>query len=299
MSSHRKHHNRENKHIIHPVKLMFDEYWNYCPPKNTENTSDKISSNKTVGDSNYSKSNTSTKDKIKEKSHISKKEPNAPVNIGPKILNSKVLSECKNHFDNSEIGEDIISIKTPVIIAGVKVDIATENKVKLNSSALNIKDINRRVLITECTLIPKAKKFFFSGTIRKSIKYSALTSRNSNSTSGRIKNITVYIPFSCVTEVDYIVPPEIDEKDSMSLITIPKAEVKEQTFREGYSEADKIYCELVNADFKELNIKDFKPYTVNHENINVFKTITQKMVMTLTIRLIQNQRIFIKNISKM
>lgn len=289
MSSHRRRHKTEDKSTIYPVKLIFDEDWNYSSTEDIENNSDKSSSN-----SHNNKYDTSTKIGIKESTYTTEKKHSKHGKVVPEVLNPKVLKECKNHFNSSEIDSYIIPMKVPVIVAGVKVFIDIENKVKLGSHATAIKRINRRVFLRQCTLITKAKKLFLNGIIRKSIEYSEPNFKNNSTLSGKIKNITVYVPFSCVTDVDYIVDPEIEEKNSTALITLSKSNVKEETLSETYNEITPIYCEIINADFKELNIKeDLKSYIRESPDIYFFKSITQKMVMNLTIRLIQNQRIFV------
>lgn len=189
----------------------------------------------------------------------------------------------------------LILIKSPVIISNTKVYINVENTVKLNSYATAIKHINRKVSLKKYTLIPKAKKLFLSGSIRKSIKYSEPISENDGAIKGILKNITIYVPFKYVTDVDYIVNPEIQEKNLSTLVTVSKSGIKEKILCETYNEVAPIYCEIVNVDFKELNIKeDIKPCITNSSDTYMFKTITQKTAMHLNIRLIQNQEIFIK-----
>lgn len=291
MSSHRKHHRPKDTNLAYPVKLIFDEDLTYFPVESTENNSDKNSSNSS--DNEY---NTLSELKIKKHTTTSEvKHDSQHKNIHPQVLNSKVLSECKNHFTLTEIDPSLIPIKAPVIVSYAKVYINIENKVKLNSYATSIKQINKKVFLKQCTLIPKAKKLFLSGTIKKSIEYSELNSRN-NSLDGRIKNIIVHVSFNCVTDVQYIVNPEIEEKNLKALVTISKPGVREETLSEVYNQVAPVYCEIVTVDFKELNIKeDIKPYICKVPDIYTFKTISQKMVMYLTIRLIQNQRIFLKN----
>lgn len=195
----------------------------------------------------------------------------------------------------SEIDPSLIPIKVPVIISAAKVYINVENKVELNSYVTAIKHINRKVLLKQYTLIPKAKKLFLSGSIRKSIEYSEPTFKNNSTIEGEIKNITIFVPFKCVTDIDYITNPEIQEKSLSTIVTVSKSGAKEEILSEVYNEVAPIYCEIVNADFKELNIEeDIKPYMTKLPNVYMFKTITQKTVICLTIRLIQNQKIFIK-----
>ncbi|WP_287823304.1 hypothetical protein [Clostridium sp.] len=286
MSGYRKYHETRDKSKIYPVKLIFDEDLNYSHTERTENASDKISNSSYENDYN-----TSTEFRLKEytstfTSTAKRKHRGKHKNIESKVLNSKVLSE---------IDPSLIPIKAPVIISVAKVYINVENKVELSSYATAIKHINRKVSLKKYTLIPKAKKLFLSGSIRKSIEYSEPTSKNNSTIEGGIKNITIFVPFKCVTDVTYIVDPDVQEKSSVNFVTLSKTGTKEETLSEAYNEVAPVYCEIVSIDFKELNIKeDIKPYAYKVPDIYTFKTLTQKMVMYLTVRLIQDQRIFIK-----
>ncbi|AJA49016.1 hypothetical protein CPAST_c29500 [Clostridium pasteurianum DSM 525 = ATCC 6013] len=199
------------------------------------------------------------------------------------------------HMDTS-----LIPIKVPIIISSTKVYINVENKVTLDSYATAIKHITRKVFLKKYILISKSKKLFLRGSIRKSITYSEPIYKNGDKIEGKIKNKTIYVPFNCVTDVDYIVNPEIQKRSLSTLVTISKSGTKKKILSESYNEVAPIYCEIVDANFKELNIKeDIEPYINNSPNIHIFKTITQQTTICLTIRLIQNQEIFINNITKL
>ncbi|WP_010236705.1 DUF7852 domain-containing protein [Clostridium arbusti] len=283
MSRHRKHKKARYINPTYPMKLMFDKNLNYISMEKTENDFHKITLSSSESDHN-----TSAEFNIKDnETHptTSKKKKIKHKNIEPKVRNSNV---------SSKTAPLLIPIKAPVIISNKKIDITIENKVSLNFYATAIKHINRKVSITQCTLIPKAKKLFLSGTITKSIEYSQLNTKN-DSFDGRIKDITVHVPFDCVTDVNYIVDPDVQEKSSLNFVTLSKPGTKEETLSEAYTEVAPVYCEIVSIDFKELNIKeDIKPHVCKIPDVYIFKTITQKMVMYLNIRLIQNQKIFIK-----
>ncbi|WP_123052826.1 hypothetical protein [Clostridium sp. JN-1] len=215
------------------------------------------------------------------------------IQCNSKILSSKMITECNSNLAKPVINTGLFPVRVPIIIAQPIVNINIENTIELPRPAIYIKSINRRVLIDKCSLIPEIRKVFLSGTIKKNIEYSEAVCSNNNIIEGDIKNITVNTLFDSVTEIEYIVNPVDINKNYENNIKVYKNNDDEQVFTESYSEVEKIYCQLIHVSFEELNLKSNRDTPIDFNEIYTFKTIKQKMAVHLTIRLIQNQNVYV------
>ncbi|URZ03249.1 hypothetical protein [Clostridium felsineum] len=198
-------------------------------------------------------------------------------------VSAKMLKECKSDLVKFSIKAGFIPVRMPVIITEVVVNTDIENVIKLEGPIINIDSVKRRIKLQDCRLIAEANKLFLSGIVIKSIQYSRRKLGGNASISGEVRNITINIPFKCVTRVKYIVKPIISDRNRNLKIVDRN---KDTTLMESYREEEKVYCELVSAKFQELNIAE-------KDGVEKFKRIKQKMVMHLTLRLVQNQTLFV------
>lgn len=269
----------------------------------SNNNSKKYQKSKDKSNTNYfnnaiNNNDHKTKDELEKnlieiqvEEKASQRKNNIHCNSG--ILSSKIITECKSNLVKPIINIGLFPIRIPIIITEAVVHINIENTIKLPRPATYIKDIRRKVLINKCTLIPEIKKLFLSGTVKKSIEYSEAVCSNNNIIDGQIKNITVNTPFDCTTEIEYVVNPVVAIKNYENNTKVYKNKDDEQTFTESYSEPEKIYCQPVHVSFEELNMQIDRNTTIDFNKTYTFKTIKQKMFMHLTIRLIQNQNIYV------
>jgi hypothetical protein len=127
--------------------------------------------------------------------------------------------------------------KVPVILAEIDVQIDVLSTITLPEEALEIKEIKKKLKLTQCRLIQafrkkhwegdwdgdsdsewdndakdwdshheKRKKFkfklFIEGFVRKNIDYSVVQCKNKFGICGDIRHCTVDVPFSCVTTIE-------------------------------------------------------------------------------------------------
>lgn len=210
-----------------------------------------------------------------------------------KLTNSKMLTECTSKLVIERNRQGFIAVKLPVIITEVTVNINIQNAIQFTRNVINLVSVKRRVILKQCRLIAETNKLFFNGIVIKSIEYNEETFHGSGNSKGRIKNMTINIPFQCVTSVEYINDPQMGENKTGEP-KVFKMVNGEQTFVDSYREIDEIYCELVKVNFNELNINDCNDAVVTEQHIHTFRKLKQKMVMTLTLRLFQKQIVFIK-----
>ncbi|WP_234117255.1 DUF7852 domain-containing protein [Clostridium hydrogenum] len=209
------------------------------------------------------------------------------------LISSKMVMECTSKVVRERKKEGFIAVRMPVVITEVMVNINIQNTIQFTRNVINLISIKRKVLLKQCKLIPEANKLFLNGIVIKSIEYNEEVVHSDSNSRGRVKNITVNIPFQCVTRVEYINEPKM-EQDKKEETKVFKMINGEQTFVDSYSETDEIYCELVKVTFNELNINGGNNAIVGGQSIHTFKKFKQKMAMKLTVRLVQKQDLFIR-----
>ena len=229
-------------------------------------------------------------------------------------VTSKTLSICPNAPQTPSTICRPVVIKVPVILSEPKVTISIASSVKLEDPALEIKRIKKNVYLTQCKLIPNSGDgdpdvgiIFISGFIRKNIEYTTKNCSSKNALCGNIKHTTVKVPFDCTTRITFFTRPifidgnpqnevEIFENFIRTCDPCEESIVGRNTceqilkFTEIFNE--EIFCELVNVEIVECDILEnpikIKCQTpINH----VFRNITEKVVMDLTIKILQNQQI--------
>ncbi|RMD03272.1 hypothetical protein D9O40_03800 [Clostridium autoethanogenum] len=209
------------------------------------------------------------------------------------MCNSKMIVECNSKLIKPFVNNGLFPVRVPVIISEPSVRMNIENTVTFSKPVAYIKSIRRTILITQCNLIPDIGKLFLSGIIKKSIEYSESMIDNTDLMDGQIRNIVIKVPFDCVTKIKYIVNPLMCGKNYKNKSTFDNLQNCEQIFYESYNEPSKISCELIHASFEEINIKDIESTCNNFNRKTFFKTIKQKMIVVLIIRLTQNQNVYV------
>lgn len=210
------------------------------------------------------------------------------------ILESEVIPEYSSEFVAPEGKLDKIIILTPVVLSQFRIEIAKESSHTFQYPIVDINRITKNVCLTQCKLIPDINKLFISGYIRENIEYVALETEKSM-IGTCIKHKTVNIPFKCATSIQYLSLPEINKNpetlelemlnsDSSGVDTTERDFISHEYF------TNKIYCELVSAEISELNSSDeVSIFTATPDKMN--QTLNEKMVITLTIKLLQNQQV--------
>ncbi len=223
------------------------------------------------------------------------------------------------------IGAGTPIIKVPVVLQEVSVQIPMHAMIDFPVDAngnqeqvLEIKTIGKKTFLTQCKLInrPGATngKLFISGFVRKNIQYASNPVADAEGEIlSTIKSLTVEVPFDCVAEIESFLTPPVgpmtDTRDEFGyLISKPLgtgfpekdrlagSDLSQfhQISSENYNELP--YCELIRADIIEidesLNRTAF-PATGQSNIIGegTFTQLSEKMVLDLTLKLLQNQQV--------
>lgn len=226
-------------------------------------------------------------------------------------IDAKTLPVCDSSDITPEGRTGPIVVKVPVVIGEQRIQIDLESTITLEESAIEIKRIRKNIYVTQCKLLPKSNKLFLEGYVRKNIEYPVARCSSRNVVSGEIRHTTVNVPFRCVTQVAYVVPPiynpnlpvlEYETLDEAKKCCRPCGKEVigkdrcEDAFQNFEYFNEKVYCELIEAEFEEVDIKvDPMPLNCRFPDELVFRDVTEKMVVYLTVKLLQNQQVLIPN----
>lgn len=218
--------------------------------------------------------------------------------------------------------------KIPVVLAELNVQVDVHSTVTLPEKALEIKRIKKRLKLTQCRLITtkhhdkhpdrcKEKehgmsKLFLEGFVRKNIEFATPDCKSHFGVCGNIRHCTVDVPFSCVTpiwdfngspplpiifnesrEFEYSrsapLPPDFPEKEQ--LLSGDLSEFNQCSF-EYFNELP--FCELISSNICELDeALKLKPVPGAPFEERVFREFTEKMVIEITLKVLQNQQVYV------
>ena len=229
-------------------------------------------------------------------------------------VTSVMLPLCENNPHNSKVIEDTVTVKIPVVLTESTVTITIESSLKLEDAVLQIKHIRKNVYLNHCKLISNSEGgkhnteiLFIDGSIRKNIEYIAKDNNDNRATCGKVKHATVKVPFSCTTRIMFNTYPKFKPSTYQDEVKILQTSVKvfdhcgeditggdtlEQSFKTMEFFNEKVFCELISAEIVESDILEnaiSKEYKTHLDG--GFHDITEKVVLFLTIKLLQNQDI--------
>lgn len=222
-------------------------------------------------------------------------------NDGCTLVRSQMESECSNlpHFPEQ-------TIEALVVLAQPTIQVCVEADIELAEPALEIKRSKKDVLLTQCKLLPSLKvnatmyrhKLFLSGYIRKNIEYATVNKVTTSAICGQMHHATAHIPFHCCTTLDFTSPLLLMGERNATEIPIMKTDregnfQEDRQFSEIVTYKEQPFCEIVAVQFFEL---DFAPHhqiqkTKELPNEHTFKTIREKIVMELTVKVLQKQQV--------
>jgi hypothetical protein len=212
--------------------------------------------------------------------------------------------------------------KIPVVLAELNVQVDVHSTITLPEKALEIKRIKKRLKLTQCQLINTNQhdkhhghsiaKLFLEGFVRKNIEFATPDCANKFGVCGDIRHCSVDVPFSCVTpiwnfngspplpivfneskEFEFFrtspLPAKFPEKDH--LLSGDLSEFNQCSF-EYFNELP--FCELVSSDICEMD-EFIKPHPVPGAPFEerTFQEFTEKMVIEITLKVLQNQQVYI------
>lgn len=203
-------------------------------------------------------------------------------------------------------------VKVPVVLAELTVQIDVSSIIDLPEKALEIKDIKKRLKITQCLLLQDTNKLFIKGFIRKNIEFATCKCATDQGFCGDIRHCTVDVPFECVTPVVFngadplpIVGTTREEFEYFRRKDLkqPKFADKDELLSGDFSEFNQIsteffnelpFCELISSrivEFDEfLNRKRADNSKLPFEE-KFFDKIEEKMVVFITLKVLQNQQV--------
>ena len=210
------------------------------------------------------------------------------------------------------------TVKIPVVLAQLQLQVNLDSIITLPEPALEIKEIKKRVKVTQCLLLQDPftvngpTTLSVKGFIRKNIEYATRLCSNREGVCGDIRHCTVDVPFNCMTPIVF------NGSSPASLLTNTIDEFtffREQPLHgRGFAEKDHLlssdfsefnqvsqeffnelpFCELISAriiEFDEfLNRKRPCGVDLPFEE-KEFKQVEEKAVLLLVIKILQNQQV--------
>ena len=226
----------------------------------------------------------------------------------------ETICKCPSTPINIQAITSGVVAKIPVVLAELTVRANISSTIKLPEYACEIKDIKKRVNITQCFLLNDTGMLFIKGFIRKDIQYSTLTDSINGGFYGGMRNFTADVPFSCTTDVIFngISPAPILVNTSSEFAYSMKKDLlgeefgaKDRLLQSNRTEYNQIsteffndlpYCDLVRAHIVELDEATNPPFPqLNEETFEErkFNIVDEKIVLDLTIKILQSRQVTI------
>lgn len=204
--------------------------------------------------------------------------------------------------------------RLPVTLAELKVKFFIQSIVDLPEPVLEIKDIKKDLMITECTLLQPTNVLFVKGFIRKSIDFSTRSCSNLEGVCGDLRHCTVDVPFEFTTPIECMdtpLEPILNERKEFEFLAEGGC-----ACRGASDEADR----FMSKDFSQFNQESFKFFNkqpfcepifskivefdkaINRRrprNIELpfeertFTKLEEKMIIELGLRIFQEQQVVI------
>lgn len=229
-------------------------------------------------------------------------------------VKDETISSCINVPTDIEAITSGVVAKIPVVLAELRLQVNINSTIELPEYAYEIKNIKKKVKVTQCLLIRDTGMLFIKGFVRKNIDYSTRSGSNSRSFHGDIRHFTVDVPFTCTTEVffngfppapvidntsrefEYLMQQDLSGPNFGTKDKLQSSDTTEynQVSTEEFNELP--YCELIRAEIVEfdeaLNPTEFAHNYMPFEE-RKFKRLEEKMVLFLTLKLLQNRQVAI------
>lgn len=230
-------------------------------------------------------------------------------------VEADTVGQCINTpTDIGAITSGVVA-KLPVVLAELRLQVNINSTIELPEFAYEIKNIKKKVKVTQCFLIRETGLLFIKGFIRKNIDYSTRVRSNSCSFSGDLRHITVDVPFSCTTDVFFngIGPAPVVDNTSREFtfysqqdLKGPHFGTKDKLLSSDLTEYNQIsteefnelpYCELIRAEIIEFDEALDPTFEYDQRYMPFeekrFRKIQEKMVLYLTVKLLQNRQVAI------
>jgi hypothetical protein len=227
---------------------------------------------------------------------------------------SKDQFECSPHHHHPHVSLGKMVTKVPVVLAELTLQANVDTIINFPEPVLEIKDIKKRLKLTQCRLLLPTSKLFIKGFVRKNIQYASPSMEIQESTSSTVASdlhsYTVDIPFQLVTDIRKFltkpVQPHMNNRKEFDFfVSKPlssgfpeKDELLTSDLSQFHQESTQFYnelpfCELVSSQIIEWDEAiDRQPLpTASPIDEGYFNKIEEKMVIDFTVRVLQNQQI--------
>ena len=178
------------------------------------------------------------------------------------------------------------------------------------------KRIKKNVFITQCHLLPTEPcdttgTLFIEGFIRKNVEFATEECSSEGVICGRIKHCTFKVPFRCTTTVHFFKKPVL--RGPIFVPNPPTTETEifqdtlkdcdvcrepiigndpcQQNFTSTEFFNEPVFCELVSASFNETDIHKHPRTCCDDPTEQTFRRITEKVLLTLKIKVLQKQQV--------
>ena len=224
------------------------------------------------------------------------------VSANSSLLNSTTLLASPSKPNKVEATKAALVGKIPVVISEADIQVYVDATIQLEEPALDIVSIKKNVFLTRCQLLltddKKSAKLLISGYVRKNVQYSTVKHVGNTTVSGDIRFTAVNIPFKCFAKIDFVSEPVTASNPqtfTSSAISNNGMGSDQQSVSITNSEIfnEKIYCELIEAKIREVDIKKDIDHWGKSIDERTFKTFIESMVIELKLRVLQNQSVFI------
>lgn len=225
------------------------------------------------------------------------------------IISSDIFAnKCEKDCEASVVKSDTLTgaenypwpggdFKLARVLSEFVVQIDSESLIRLNEPAYEIKRIEKQIFLKQCRYISTTNKVFIEGYIRKNIEYATKTCSKYNTIAGTIKDTTVHVPFKFYTKVEFCgaTPQIIPNPPSMVARYFD-----EKRMGKDIREADRsnieifnepVYCELEWSAIYDADINEKGKSIDKIPNEEEFQEFTDKSVVYLCIKLLQNQQV--------
>lgn len=262
-------------------------------------------SNVRVFDSNHGRAKSNSKPSIPGCSSNSKHHHSCVE------VQSNVLDSCVNTpITPVGIATGVVA-KIPVVLAELTVQFHLSSLIKLPELALDVKNIKKKIKITQCLLLQPTNILFIKGFIRKNIDYTTGNCANMEGICGELHHCTVDVPFECSTPLTFYTPPEelavnsTTEFEYFKVSNLPDKHFaeKDRLLSGDLSEFNQItienfnelpFCELISAQIFEFDefIGRHRPCGADFPvEEKFFNRIEEKMVIEFTVKVLQNRQV--------
>ena len=204
-----------------------------------------------------------------------------------------------------------VVVKVPVVLAELTVRFNVSAFIKLPEPALDVKNIKKRLKITQCTLLQPTNILFIKGFVRKNIDYTTKKCSTKSGVCGELHHCTIDVPFECSTPVTFTTAPAplrtnvATEFEYFKTSDLPNQHFAEkdnllagdlsefnQFITENFNELP--FCELITArifEFDEFIGRESVNYSELPVEEKLFKRLEEKMVIELTLKVLQKRQV--------